>query len=309
MLMGIRFALFADLMLIVGLAVFLLYSFGPSERGDPEMVAIFAWPQVWLCGAGLVISALGMGALTASMHGVDIFAVDWTMFRAMVRDTDVGAAWIYRMAALLVAFGAACWLGRKPALGAVLLAVTGSVALATLVWSGHAGATEGDVGTVHRANDALHMIAAAVWFGAIAAFLLLLRSSGSSKPGRFGFATKSLDQFAQVGTICVLVIAATGLVNSQIIIGVENVGRSIASPYGQLLVAKLALFALMLALAAANRWRLTPALKASVDAADPDMAIRALRTSLILEGLAAVTILALVAWFGTLEPFLSPDML
>src|SRR3546814_8278467 len=56
------------------------------------------------------------------------------------------------------------------------------------------------------------------------------------------------------------------------------------SPYGQLLLAKLALFALMLALAAANRWRLTPALAAaagddaeSVDS-DPDEALAAMRS-------------------------------
>src|SRR3546814_3198171 len=75
--------------------------------------------------------------------------------------------------------------------------------------------------------------------------------------------SSDLDQFSRVGTICVLVIAATGLINSQMIVGAENLGRSLSSPYGQLLLAKLALFALMLALAAANRWRLTPALAAA----------------------------------------------
>jgi putative copper resistance protein D len=81
-----------------------------------------------------------------------------------------------------------------------------------------------------------------------------------------------------------------------------------------LLLAKLALFGLMLALAAANRWRLTPALAAAVaggDAedidTDPDAALAAMRRSLIIEALAALAILALVAWFGTLEPFVGAD--
>ena len=128
---------------------------------------------------------------------------------------------------------------------------------------------------------------------------------------RLASATRSLDQFSIVGTICVLIIAATGLINSQLIVGVGNLGRSLGSPYGQLLLAKLALFALMLALAAANRWRLTPALAAAaagidgiegVDA-EPDGAIANMRKSLIIEASAALAILALVAWFGTLEPF------
>ena len=161
---------------------------------------------------------------------------------------------------------------------------------------------------MHRANDAIHMIAAAVWFGAIAAFLLLLRPGDPPGTERVALAARSLDQFARVGTLCVLVIAATGLVNSQIIIGVENVGRSIVSPYGQLLVAKLILFAAMLALAGVNRWRLTPALQASIASpdeigADSSLAVSAMRRSLVLEASAGLAILALVAWFGTLEPF------
>lgn len=70
----------------------------------------------------------------------------------------------------------------------------------------------------------------------------------------------------------------------------------------------------MLALAAANRWRLTPALAAAVPGtdtdnvdADPDLAIAAMRRSLIIEASAALAILALVAWFGTLEPFVTAD--
>src|SRR3546814_18992805 len=95
------------------------------------------------------------------------------------------------------------------------------------------------------------------------------------------------------------------------IVGAENLGRSLSSPYGQLLLAKLALFALMLALAAANRWRLTPALAAaagddaeSVDS-DPDAALAAMRRSLIIEASAALAILVLVAWFGAREPFVA----
>lgn len=301
-LISIRFALFANLMLIVGLAAFILYALDPAEREEGAMVMVVTWPQIWLCGAGLVLSFSGMVVLTADMQGVGIFAVDPAMFTQMVRDTDVGTAWLARMAALFIALAAARSVATRPAPGASLLAIAGSVALTTLAWSGHAGASEGTAGTLHRINDALHMIAAAVWFGAIAAFILLMRPGPEPGPERLGCAARSLDQFAQVGTICVLIIVATGLVNSQMIVGVQNIGRSVATPYGQLLLAKLGLFALMLALAAANRWRLTPALKVAIDELNPGAAIRAIRKSLILEGLAAAAILALVAWLGTLEP-------
>ena len=65
----------------------------------------------------------------------------------------------------------------------------------------------------------------------------------------------------------------------------------------------------MLALAAANRWRLTPKLRAAIASgeSDPDRMLAAMRKSLALEAAAALLILALVAWFGTLEPFVSAD--
>jgi putative copper resistance protein D len=311
LLMGIRFALFANLMIIAGLAAFPLYALTPSELRAPQPMAIIWRTERWLCVSGLLLSTLGMGILAASMQGVDLLSLGFQPFRDVVRETEVGMAWIFRSAALLLALTAAIGMTRRPAAAAATLAAAGSVAVATLVWSGHAGATEGVAGTIHRISDILHLIAAAVWIGAIGAFLLLISPQRiRAWPGALRTAVRSLDRFSLMGTSCVFVIAATGLVNSQMIVGIENVGRSLGSPYGQLLLAKLALFGLMLALAAANRWRLTPALVAAIaraDAegvdADPERAIAALRRSLIIEASAALVILALVAWFGTLDPF------
>lgn len=314
-LIGIRFALYADLMLIAGLAAFPLYALTRTERaGQQPMPAIWR-AERWLCAAGLLLSTLGMGVLAASMQGVGLLSLESQPFWDLVRETDVGLAWMIRSAALLLALGASFWMTRRPTAAATLLAGAGAIAVATLVWSGHAGATEGTAGTFHRISDILHMIAAAVWVGAICAFLLLISPQRIRVwPDGLPIAARSLDRFSVVGTICVLIIAATGLINSQLIVGVENLGQSLGSPYGQLLLAKLALFGLMLALAAANRWHLTPALAAAVAGSDandvdtdPDTAIAAMRRSLVIEALAALAILALVAWFGTLEPFVGAD--
>ena len=315
-LIGIRFALYADLMLIAGLAAFPLFALTRSERLAPQPMMAAIWrAERWLCTIGLLVSTLGMGVLAASMQGVGILSLEFQPFWDLVRETDVGTAWVYRSAALLLALAVAIWMVRWPTTSAAVLAGAGSVAVASLVWSGHAGATEGTAGTIHRISDILHMISAAVWVGAIGAFLLLISPRRVRDwPDGLAVAARSLDRFSLVGTVCVLIIAVTGLINSQLIVGAENIGRSLGSPYGQLLLAKLALFGLMLALAAANRWRLTPALAAAVaggDAedidTDPDAALAAMRRSLIIEALAALAILALVAWFGTLEPFVGAD--
>ncbi len=307
-LIGIRFALYADLMLIAGLAAFPLYALTRSERHAPQPMAAIWHAARWLSVAGLLLSAFGMAALAASMQGVSLFSLEFQPFWDLVRETDVGWGWMVRIGALVVALAAALWMTRWPSAAAATIAVSGSLAIATLVWSGHAGATEGAAGTVHRISDILHMIAAAVWVGAIGAFLLLIAPQRvHESPDGLQMAARSLDQFSLVGTICVLIIAATGLVNGQLIVGADNISRSFGSPYGRLLLAKLGLFAAMLALAAANRWRLTPALSAAITSGEPapDRKLAAMRTSLALEAAAAVLILALVAWFGTLEPFVS----
>src|SRR3546814_1379141 len=100
---------------------------------------------------------------------------------------------------------------RRQTIAAAILTLAGSVAVATLVWAGHAGATEGTAGTVHRVSDILHLLAAAAWIGAIGAFLILIAPQRLREwPGGLQIAARSLDQFSRVGTICVLVIAATG---------------------------------------------------------------------------------------------------
>lgn len=300
---GIRLALYVILMLLTGLAAFPLYTLHHGERANRLFATIFAPAQRWLCGSGLLVSTAGMVVLTANMHGVGLFSVEPAMLRTMLVDTAMGAAWLVRTLALLVAAIAAWNLARRPRTATAILAVAGSAALATLAWSGHAGASEGATGTIHRLADILHLIAAAIWIGAIAAFLLLLRPARDRPHSKnIALAARSLDRFGRVGTICVLVITATGLVNAQIIVGLENATRSIASTYGQLLLGKLALFASMLALAAANRWRLTPALKAASIDGDPGAAATSIRRSMGAEATAAGAILILVAWFGTLEP-------
>ena len=58
----------------------------------------------------------------------------------------------------------------------------------------------------------------------------------------------------------------------------------------------------MLALAALNRFRLTPALDLAVTPVASRHALQRLRLSLMLETLAGIAILGLVAWIGSLEP-------
>ena len=300
----VRFALYVDLMLLFGLPLFVLYA--PKEiawhsaGGWPlrRMLATFAV-------AGVGLSVVGLVVVCAAMAGMPLMGVDRATVEMVVTQTPVGAAWQLRLVALTIAFAASLALPPRGsrALMAVI-ALTAGAALASLAWSGHGAAGEGRTGTIQLTAAITHLLAAGVWVGALATFgMLLWRSSARRSPDHIGLTHRALERFSAVGTLAVAALVGTGLVNSFLLVGFANLPTLPATPYGRLLIAKLVLFAAMLVLAAANRFRLTPALASGEG--DRSAEVGALRRSLALEIGAATAILALVAWLGTLAPPMS----
>ncbi|HEX5279667.1 MAG TPA: CopD family protein, partial [Micropepsaceae bacterium] len=72
--------------------------------------------------------------------------------------------------------------------------------------------------------------------------------------------------------------------------------------YGVTLLIKLALFATMFALAAVNRYRLTPRLALVTDSDGTEQTFRAFTGTIAAETVLAVLILAAVAYLGVLPP-------
>ena len=139
-----------------------------------------------------------------------------------------------------------------------------------------------------------------MWLGALAALtILLLRRTAPDDPAIH----RALHGFAGLGTLAVALLVLTGLVNSWFLIGLARVGDLGTSLYGQLLIANLFLFALMLVLAASNRFRLTPVLGSVLAGGeDPRQALRRLRRSVAAETVVGAVLLAVVAVMGTLAP-------
>ena len=299
-LIAIRFALYADLMLLVGLAAFPLYSLTRSEREDGTILPL-GGKLVWLAVAALPLSAAGFAISSAAMMGVPVTALDFPMLASMASETEQGAAWIVRIVALVSAMTALVVLRRSQTARYAAALIGGAIALATLLWSGHAAATEGALGTAHRIIDIVHMIAAALWIGGIAALSLLLARPVQSIYN-VHISSHSLTSFSRIGMVIVAIVALTGLFNSYAISGPDPT-ILLQSVHGQLLTAKIALFGAMLLLAAYNRYRLVPHLQTAVRAGSTAAAIAALRLSLFAEVSAALAILILVAWLGTLELF------
>jgi copper resistance protein D len=286
---GIRFALYADLMLLFGLPLFGLYALKADGRGILPFRAIFGS----LAFAAILLSLLSIVAMTASMAGVSLGEVDRDSLLMMIAETPMGIAWVVRMAALTC--GLIIAIGRR---SLMLQTVFASLALASLAWSGHGAAGEGFGGWVQLVADIIHLLAAGAWFGALVALaILLFRQSGDLR-----LLHRALDGFSVTGTLLVALIIITGLANSWMLVGPAHIFSIATTPYGQLLLGKLGLFAVMLALAASNRFRLTPALNYAIETGKTTEATNGLRLSLVTETGTAIAILGLVAWLGTLEP-------
>ncbi|MDP3674094.1 MAG: copper homeostasis membrane protein CopD [Novosphingobium sp.] len=291
---ALRFGVYLDLMLLFGLAVYPLYSGGAGYRaaGHGRLASL------GLAMLGLALGIASFVVMTAAMAGVAVAGLDRETLAFVLRETGHGAAFMVQVLALLAAIGLALfgWGAR----GRWLVAAAAGVALGSLAWTGHAGATEALPGTVHRLSDVVHLLAAAAWIGALA---MLLRAIAATKAGAaVRDAQEALAAFAVAGSVIVGLIIVTGIINSVMIVGLASLPLLPYTLYGQLLIAKLGLFALMLVLASLNRWRLTPRLDPMPDDGDRSRAVATVRTSLALEAGAAITILALVAWLGTLAP-------
>lgn len=302
---AIRFALFLDLAALFGIAAFGLYGLVGSERRSGSVLAF----RPLLGGAallGLLLSALGLATLVASMTGVPLTLVDFASVEMIVTETSAGTAWTTRVAALTLALALVLVRHLQPSATLTGTAIAGAVALASLAWGGHGVMDEGAAGWVHLTADIAHLLAAGMWVGALLALLLLLfRRPGLDSLDHLTLSHRALAGFSTVGTIVVAVIIVSGLINSWMLVGPASITKLPASLYGQLLIAKLLLFGAMCALAAVNRFRLVPTFARSLAPGRHALALGALRRSLAIEAGCGAAILLLVAWLGTLEPPLS----
>ncbi|WP_085686734.1 MULTISPECIES: copper homeostasis membrane protein CopD [unclassified Pseudomonas] len=276
----LRLALYVDLLLLFGLALFGLYSVEAVLRFRPMLRGMAL--------IGALLSVAGLVLMTRAMSGETEFAALWPHLQMMVLETDVGLAWALRMITLIVVM---IWPGLW------LASMAGAVALASLAWSGH-GAMDN---AWHLLSDILHLLAAGAWLGAMLALILMARLDALCSEARIRSLADSVKRFEGVGAAIVLILSVTGVANYLFIVG-PSLGEVLLGTYGILLAIKVVLFGGMLVLAALNRFHLGPLLEQSLRAGQHQVAANALRRSVALELMIALLIVGLVAWLGTLSP-------
>lgn len=272
-----RWLTYACVIAVAGAALF-----RPAHRADT-----LAWTRPW------AVAGLGLLLLDLALQGLDLVGVGWGGLGS-------GASWSAALAssyawtlaflalALLMALSAGFAPGRANlwlAAGATPLLVAGAFAL-----SGHASTAPPR--WLARPVVALHVLTVLAWMGSLVPLARAL--APGPRDGAPDLLLLARYSAAIPWVVALLVASGIVLIGLQ----VDRPSDLWRSDYGRVLLAKLALVALLLLLAAVNRWRWTaPVLAGSRPA------LRALRRAMGGELVLAAAVLAVVAlWRFTPPP-------
>lgn len=283
-----RFALYADFGVVFGVPAAAVLTQG--KRGLATLHPLLVMAAI----IGVPLSIALYLLTVAGMAGTSLRDLDWQLAGVLATGSELGWAFLVRTGAL----GAFAVIAMKAPHRTGWLIPLAAIALATLAWSSHAAASEGAVALARLGADILHLLAAALWIGALALFLAMLRNGTDAADDT----ATALARFGGIGSGVVAALGATGLANLWFLAQPDTWMELPASAYGQLLGAKLAIVILMLGLAGMNRFVLVPRLADASARQARSAAARALNISIAAEFALALAVLVVVSQLGLLDP-------
>jgi putative copper resistance protein D len=274
-----------------------------SASARPAAIAVctqtlrVAWTSLAISAASGMIWLL---LVAVSMSGLS-FGESMTsdVLSTVVNETQFGRVSEIRLVLAVIIAGCLAYVRFPLARGLALAMSLGLTA--ALAWTGHAGSTAGEMGILHLTADTLHLLAAAIWIGGLVSLVLLLSVSRRDQTSAgVSFARDATQRFSAMGIAVVVVVLATGIINAWILVGSWH--ALIVTGYGRLLMLKVVLFAVMLLIAAANRFWLMPRLAASSGSEPQFKVLRRLARNSMIEIVLALMIFGIVGMLGTLHP-------
>jgi copper resistance protein D len=300
LLIGMRFVQFSAVMILFGSSLFPYYALRTNEteyrlRND---VAAFVQSVAFYAALAALLSALVWLDCEAVLMSGDANGYrEGGTILTVLNDTQFGRIWGWRLVFLAILSVYCGWRvlgGRAPLVWPVL--ISGFVLVASLAGVGHGAVRTGYDALIHQSNQAVHMLAAAVWVGGLLSLFYAVRAARRRERGA-DILMHVLSRFSAVGFAAVLLIVMSGLLNSWFL--VSSLHALLHMAFGQVLIIKVSLFLGMIALALFNRLYLMPRLARGARA---DAPFRPLLRSVAIEQLFAVLVVASVSVLGTLPP-------
>jgi copper resistance protein D len=315
LLIATRAVHLAALILLVGAIVFSVFVAQPAYARagegagtqlaglDVRVLRLTGWSILVALVSGLLWLALAAANMSGRPLG-EVFQGD--AIGIVLTRTNFGRVWEMRL--VLIALLAGSFFLWRHGSGPhrhrtglrIGVALLGAFALMSLAWAGHASGTDQSIRLLHLGSDAVHLLAGGVWLGALVPLAYVVgreRLSATASTLVWDVARR----FSTLGMISVGAVLATGLVNAWLLVG--NFPALFDTGYGQLLLVKVALFAIMVGIAGVNRFQLTPRLlpAAGSEASARDAGAR-LRRNAIVELLLGVLVVLIVGVLGIMVP-------
>jgi putative copper resistance protein D len=300
----IRAIHFAATAVVAGSLIFRAVVAEPA-LGSTQVATTVVRSQILLTASiGLAIAAVSgviwLQLQAESMSGLPFGeAMTSDVLSTVLNETQFGL--VSKIRFVLAIILAACLAYDRLALLRWLALASALGFTAAIAWTGHAGSTLGEMGSLHLTADALHLFAAAAWTGGLVSLALLL--SAARRHQGFAWASLARDaaqRFSTLGIVSVGALLVTGIVSAWILVG--SFQALVITEYGQLLMLKIVVFAVMLVFAAVNRFWLTPQLAFSSENEAQVKALRRLTRNSVVEIALGFAIFAIVGALGTLHP-------
>jgi putative copper resistance protein D len=304
-LIAARFLHYVAVTTLAGASFFPLYAYPHGLGCQPIALALRMRTVLFIAAnvalaSGILWFVFTVANMSGSLDGV----LDRETLSAVLGDTSFGSLWIARLvlsiAAIVVIwnrFDAKSGLRRD-----VIAPVLAAALLISLAGVGHSQVEEGISGMVHVVSDAAHLLAAGAWLGGLVPLALILVAHHRDREiTREQDLDQVLMRFSGMGYVAVATLIGSGLVNSWYLVG--TVSGLLTTQYGQLLLAKLALFAGMLLLAVINRFWLIPSMsKVRADGGGSSAWAGRLRSHVLGEQCLGLLVLLVVSVLGTIQP-------
>jgi putative copper resistance protein D len=228
-----------------------------SDKQNELRLLYDAWKLIGITAAMLVLSGVILIITrTAEMSGLPLSS-GLSHIPKVIFKTHYGHVWLIRMTAAVLLF--AFWLvGRRDIYArrySICMLIIGAVIAATRSASGH-GADAGDF-SLPEISDWLHLMAASIWGGglitlSIIIFPIVLRQTD----GRSALIAETAARFTRLAVITLFIILVTAAYNVWFEVG--SIEALYETPYGKIVLSKIALLLVLVIVGASNRYLSIP---------------------------------------------------
>jgi putative copper resistance protein D len=285
----------ACLLVVATLALDRLIVAPTGSAADVRWQGIARWLLLVALALALLSGVSWLGAIAADMSGLPpAQALHPAILQLVWTKTHFGRLWqlrsiLWACATILVI--ARCIRLLKTAATWMALACAAALS-SSLAWAGHG--LVGNPQGWHLLTDGTHLLIAGFWPAGLLPFGLLLgRLLREPTPQNLQSISALTYRFSAMSLASVALLAASGLGNSWFLVG--SFARLWQTAYGRVLLAKVAVFIVMIGIGAINLLRLKSRASSRAVAAR-------LRWNVGAEAMLAAAVIVLVAILGLLQP-------